>query len=114
MRQYSCRRQRNRLTAVASKDKNSSRSRSSRKMSFLSLPREVMCQKAPSNSSLNGLDMPPRIPRRQQTRQTPLNRPRMFPFEEVGGHFDTQRGVAIPMGEKQRLSLLRLKRKQEA
>src|SRR6476659_7992646 len=27
-------------------------------MSFRSLPREVMCQKAPSNSSLSGLDMP--------------------------------------------------------
>ena len=37
------------------------RSSSCRKLSFRSLPRDVMCQKAPSNSNLSGVDMPPRI-----------------------------------------------------
>ena len=76
-------------------------------MSFRSLPRDVMCQKAPSNSSLSGLDMPPRIPRRQENTQKLHRIDRgCFHSEEVLGRFDTPCRVAIRSTRSRGLTLL--------
>src|SRR6476659_7251430 len=65
-------------------------------MSFRSLPRDVMCQKAPSNSSLSGLDMQPRIPRCQENTEELHRIDRgCFHSEEVSSDFDTPCRVAI-------------------
>src|SRR6476646_11233741 len=76
-------------------------------MSFRSLPRDEMCQKAPSNSSLSGLDMPPRIPRCQENTQKLHRIDRgCFHSEEVLGSFDTACRVATRSTRSRGLTLL--------